>query len=409
MTDKTVCNACAAAAVVPVLDMGELPVAHRYLKAPDPSERLFKLDLGLCEACGLAQIIMPIPPDILYDYYNFNFSSWKAEPHIADEIAMTMTRGPFASALDIGCNDGTFLEALRAAGIERCCGIEPNTVPLARARDLGFAVVNAMISPEAVTTLTDAHGAFDLVSCRQALEHMPDTDIFFRSVRRALKPGGYLLIDVPDVEKNLVLGDASVLWEEHVNHFTGATLRNLMRRHGFEPLESRYFNFSGGTVAVLARDAGAGADLAPEDTASVAQATRAYGPKVLSYGERLRTALAAARARGDKVVLYGVGGRSTAATAILGLAPYLDGAIDDQAEKHGLYQPGSQRRIEGSDSLTGQSGRVLCLLAVNNENDDKVRARIQSLGIDAEAISIFGPTDIWAELARLETVLAGAG
>jgi predicted dinucleotide-binding enzyme len=81
-------------------------------------------------------------------------------------------------------------------------------------------------------------------------------------------------------------------------------------------------------------------------------------------------------------------------------------AIDDQGERQGKFLPGTHLEIRSSESLRAADATTVVLLAVNNENEDNVTARIRELAGDrAQVVSVCGPRDTWSELERLETAL----
>src|SRR5580693_3989829 len=106
------CRLCHADRLRPVIDLGAMPIAHRMLKTHDQSEERFPFAVTVCEACGLQQIAEPIDPDILYRDFNFNFSSWKVEPHEPDELDTIHSFTKPEKVFEIGCNDGRFMDEL---------------------------------------------------------------------------------------------------------------------------------------------------------------------------------------------------------------------------------------------------------------------------------------------------------
>ncbi|MFX8071263.1 methionine biosynthesis protein MetW, partial [Acinetobacter baumannii] len=84
---------------------------------------------------------------ILYRDFNFNFSSWKVEPHEPDELDTIHSFVEPKSVFEIGCNDGRFLEKLRDRGARTAVGVEPNSVSSELARKRGLEVHRDMVSP----------------------------------------------------------------------------------------------------------------------------------------------------------------------------------------------------------------------------------------------------------------------
>ena len=230
-----------------------MPIAHRLLRNRDEPEERFPFEVWACGDCGLPQIVKPIDPDILYRQFNYNFSSWKPEPHQPDELDTIAKFTQHRSVFEIGCNDGLFMEKLRERGAKVLVGVEPNPVSGKIARERGIKVYPDMISPALCRDAVSHAGKFDLVVSRQVLEHIVDFENFFTCVKLVLREDGLLFIDVPDFAPGSSVGDLSVLWEEHVSYFTEATLLALLARHGFEAVSVKKYDFSGGSLAIAAR------------------------------------------------------------------------------------------------------------------------------------------------------------
>ena len=399
------CRLCHATGLIKLIDFGRTPIAHRLPSDPAETEALYPFSLELCESCGLVQVVEPIDPEILYGDFNYNFSSWKAEPHREAELDTIEAAGPHRSVVEIGSNDGLFLKALRDRGIETVVGIEPNPVSGGRAEADGLTIYRSLLTEAVREEVLARHGAFDLVVTRQVTEHVIGLEAFFENIRQLLKPDGLLFLDVPDFTPALSLGDCSVLWEEHVSYFTEPVLRTLLARSGFRPLRFDRYDFSGGTLAVLARREDS-TDLAADSAGVLPQhveEARGYGKRVRDYVSRLRETLSAARSRGVEVALYGVGVRGCGAVNFLQIGDLIDVAIDDQAERQGKFMPGSKLPIRPSESLGERDGPLLCLLAVNNENEAKVVARARAAAKrPMDFVSLCAPRDIWRELEALQ-------
>jgi SAM-dependent methyltransferase len=377
-----------------------MPIAHRLLRTRDEPEERFPFQLFSCGECGLPQIVKPIDPDILYRKFNYNFSSWKPEPHQTDELD---TIGKFTGhekVFEIGCNDGLFMARLRGRGAKVLVGVEPNPVSGKIASERGIRVYPEMISPALCRDAVAQTGKFDLVVARQVLEHLVDFENFFDCVRLALCDDGLLFIDVPDFAPGSAVGDVSVLWEEHVSYFTEPTLLALLARHGFEPVSMKKYNFSGGSLAVAARRAPRPLT-APATPSGVGER---FGQRAQEYGARLRPLLERARKSGAQVAIYGAGCRACTFTNTHRMSDLIQISIDDQKERQGMFLPGTRIPIASPDELGKSSASLVCLLAVNQENEAIVSDRLRgNLRRPLQIVSIFAPSDIWRELDRLET------
>src|SRR5437868_1382223 len=291
------------------------------------------------------------------------------------------------------------MDKLRERGAKVLVGVEPNPVSGKIARERGIKVYPDMISPALCHNAVADAGKFDLVVVRQVLEHIVDFENFFACVKLVLREDGLLFIDVPDFSPGSSVGDLSVLWEEHVSYFTEATLLALLARHGFEAVSVKKYDFSGGSLAIAARRAAPGVN-----PPSVAPGMgERFGQRAREYGSRLRPVLTKARESGMQVAIYGAGCRACTFTNAHDLGDLIEFSVDDQKERQGMFLPGTRIPIRSPEDLRGKSEPLVCLLAVNHENEAKVSGRLRdTLQRPLHIVSIFAPSDIWRELDRLE-------
>lgn len=160
---------------------------------------------------------------------------WRDQVHgrRADAVQRHVAAGRL---LDVGCSTGEFLTAAAARGFE-VEGLEPDPGTSAQARDRGLNVRTA--------TLEDAGyqpGSFDAVTLWHVIEHTGSPKQVLGDVRRVLRPGGVVAIETPAVDTiwfSLLRSRWRQLIPDHYYFFSRATMAELLRRTGFEPLEVR--------------------------------------------------------------------------------------------------------------------------------------------------------------------------
>lgn len=99
-----------------------------------------------------------------------------------------------AIGLDLGCGDGTNLGWL-ASHFTSFYGSDYNLLRLLRALKLGTRARLFMADIGAYPASDDS---FDVIFFNHVLEHIPDDVAALREVRRILKPGGLLILGVPN-------------------------------------------------------------------------------------------------------------------------------------------------------------------------------------------------------------------
>ena len=95
--------------------------------------------------------------------------------------------------LDVGCGGGILAEAMAAEGAH-VTGIDLAEKPLKVAAlhllESGRSVDYRLVSAEALAA--EAPGSFDLVTCMEMLEHVPDPASSVRTCMQLAKPGGWV-------------------------------------------------------------------------------------------------------------------------------------------------------------------------------------------------------------------------
>lgn len=142
-------------------------------------------------------------------------------------IAIKLLKG-VKNVLEIGAGEGNFLQLAKNADLD-IQGIELNPKAAERARNLGFKVHEKMIH-ELSQEISDR---FDAICSFQVLEHVPDPMSFLRGMLNMLRPGGKLILSVPNaaVMRNIDPNNLELLNQppHHMGHWDEKVFRALER------------------------------------------------------------------------------------------------------------------------------------------------------------------------------------
>lgn len=196
-----------------------------------------------CDACGLRYAAAGVAPRERYndayftDYRGGNY--FETEPLRRHEarVRLGLVRAAAGDAaqdlLEVGCAAGFHLDEARTLGW-RPRGIEPAEGPSEYARrELGLDVVTGFADDVSLVP-----GSLDAVCLWHTLEHIPCPKRLLDHFRAALRPGGVLLIEVPNAASRLAMRQGSDWFalepEVHVAQWTPPALRSLVERAGYD-------------------------------------------------------------------------------------------------------------------------------------------------------------------------------
>lgn len=205
------------------------------------------LHTAICTGCGLV-FTSPIPTsDEIAEYYATDYrllykgSRLPKLKHVFRSGQRALERLQVlsqllhddASIVDIGSGGGEFVYLLNQRGY-RIRGIEPdheyaNYSVEQYDIDVHVGPVSApLIPPESI----------DVATAHHVVEHLCDPGQVFEDVKNGLRPGGYFVVEVPNVESQY--HTPSHRWHfAHIFNFNPRTLEMLGRRHGFEVVSTR--------------------------------------------------------------------------------------------------------------------------------------------------------------------------
>jgi SAM-dependent methyltransferase len=193
------CPICAAA----------LPPAA--IVAPDRGQGTpGRFEVAICDACGAGVTLPSAGPDDLAAFYPNEYGPHSGIEHgllglVSRAIRLFQAtsarrRDPIASlselvpgrGLDVGAGRGDLAASLARRGW-RMTALEPAPGAVAHMRERGLDAREGVIATVALEP-----ESYDFVVFQHSLEHTPDPLGDLRAVRAALRPGGLLLISVPN-------------------------------------------------------------------------------------------------------------------------------------------------------------------------------------------------------------------
>lgn len=382
-TSGHTCRSCQAPLTREVLSLGAQPVSNAL---PLPSaiasgEMVFPLNVVICDACHLAQLVDCPPADVhfhnAYVYFSSFSKSWLE--HAGRYVQAMIERfglKPGERIVEIASNDGYLLKHFAAAGFD-VAGIEPSGNVAAAAVAAGIPT-EVRFFGETLGREIAARGEPKpvLIAANNVLAHVPDLNDFVAGFPHIMSDRTVLTAEIHYFRDLIEKTQFDSFYHEHYSYFTLAAGKRLFAAHGLRVFDAERLPTHGGSLRFyVCRQGSPHADTprlaafeADENAffASLPVVMDEFQARVFDVCGALRDFLL--KCRKDGVRVAGFGAPAKASTLLnmagirRGLLPY---TVDNNPAKQGHLLPGVHIPILSADVLEKDRPDILLILPWN--------------------------------------------
>jgi SAM-dependent methyltransferase len=374
---RTTCRLCGSGDIELAIPLTPTPVADDFVPVSrlDEPQETFPLDVVLCRACGLVQLVDVVDASSIYVEYRYvTKSSPGLSDHFhayADHVARRLALAPGSSVVEIGSNDGTLLSFFKAQGM-RVLGVDPAREIARLATEGGVETRPLCFTSDVARELRRERGAADLVVANNVIANIDDLDDFGEGIRHLLSPGGAFVFEsgyLADLVQNLVFDN---IYHEHLSYHAVKPLACFFARHGLELFDVEHVDTKGGSIRGYVQLSGGARPLVPAVTTMIGceEAQGLYRPE--TYRElcrrldRLRSGLVEVlcglQLCGRSIAGYGASHSVTTLVHHFGIGELLSFVVDDNPRKHRLFSPGHHLPVLPSSVLLERRPEYVVIL-----------------------------------------------
>lgn len=377
-TDSIACRSCGGHSLVPILSLGQMPLANHLLRSDqlDAPEPRHPLDLVFCPACSLVQITESISPEALFREYVY-FSSYSDTMLASCEaLAGRLTRERRLdgrhTVVDIASNDGYLLQFYQRLGVS-VLGIEParNVARVASSR--GIPTIEEFFGAGVAASLIAQGRRADVLHANNVLAHVPDLNGFVRAMAALLRDDGVVVIETPYVRDLVERAEFDTIYHEHLCYYSLTALDALFRRHDLVIHDVEHLTIHGGSLRLFAGRAGqrsrAVAELLEDEHRQGLDGHEYYqtlAHRAATIKQELRNLLGDLTARGQRIAAYGAAAKGATLLNYCELGTnVIEYVVDRSSHKQGLFMPGVRVPIGPPALLTERAPDFVLILAWN--------------------------------------------
>jgi SAM-dependent methyltransferase len=309
-----------------VFELKDSPIANSYPLKPDPDGERFPMQLMACDECGHVQqrhVLNGLFTD--YKYQTPQTVASYLEP-VAKRIA---DKHPGARVLEIGCNNGVFLDCLIAEGLD-AWGVDPAN-----------SHVRGLTAPF-TSGLAETLGKFDVVVGNNVFAHIDNLRDVFAGIVKVLEPDGALIFEVQYLVDLVESGSFDMIYHEHLDYHHLAPLKPFLRSFGLVMTDWEHIKNHGGSIRVTARKFGEECEI-PEE--------KIDWKGLKGRIEAARTRCKAVLGSHGKVVCFGAAAKATTLINEFGIEDRILYCVDDTPQKQFRYIPGTKIQILPTSAL----------------------------------------------------------
>ena len=227
------CIACDYDLLYPTLDLGNQPLANSFTPTKEKQEE-YPLAINRCLNCNHLQLTHIVNPELIYKNYSYVSGTTKTYVDYMDWFAKWVREYSghyYGHVLDIGCNDGTQLDAFARIGF-RTYGVDPAENLHEISTSKGHKVVCGFWNKQTIQELHTGATRFDVAVSQNAFAHIPDPHTYLKLLRPLISDDGLFFIQTSQADM-VLNGEFDTIYHEHISFYNINSMRELAIRSGW--------------------------------------------------------------------------------------------------------------------------------------------------------------------------------
>jgi len=222
-----------------ILDLGLSPIANNLESDIIQSQgaKKYPLNLSICRSnCNHVQISEIVDQKEIFNNYFYMPSISKTLTKHLKEISKDISKkfkvNSNSFIVDIGSNDGTFLES--ASDISKnIIGIDPAKNLSDIANRKGIKTINDFFSKDLAKEMKKKYGKADFIISTNTFAHTPKINDFVEGLRELISDEGVIIIEIHYLGSMIEDNSFDTIYHEHFSYWSLNNLNNLFTRFGF--------------------------------------------------------------------------------------------------------------------------------------------------------------------------------
>ena len=360
------------------LSLGLSPLANNLNEKKDASNDLYPLDINFCRECSNSQLSVVVPPHKMFDNYVYlSSTSQQFKDHfvdIAKELKATKKFNSKSLVVDIGSNDGIFLEPLRNLGIN-AIGVEPakNIAKIANSKKL--VTMPEYFSNKTVNKIMKKYGKADLVTAFNVFAHSDGLREILKNVEILLKNDGEFIFEIQYLLRTLKDLTFDNIYHEHVNYWCLLSILKFFEESELKVYKVKEVETHGGSLRVYTtKDKNKTIDKSVKKYIEIEMKNKLdkystylkFARKVEANKQKSLEMIEKIKEENNNIIGYGAPAKATTILNYFGLSNEdIKYTIDDNSLKQSKFIPGTNIQIKSVNDIKPFNYDYVLVLAWN--------------------------------------------
>tara|TARA_Y100000768_G_scaffold305383_1_gene239285 strand:+ start:602 stop:1879 length:1278 start_codon:yes stop_codon:yes gene_type:complete len=253
------CKNCKKKGLHKVFNLGNQPISSVFYKVKKYRLPSYSLDLYKCKFCHLVQFKSLAPLKDMYGLtYGYNTSlSPLMVNHMKKKfnfIKLNYKKLLKGQILDIGSNDGTFLNLLHSIKGTKLYGMDPSSEKFLSNYKKNITVIKNFFSKKKLSKniLPDQlKTKFNIITSFAMFYDIEDPNSFCRDIFELLNDNGIWVVEfsyLPLLFKNLTYDQ---ICHEHVTYYSLTTFNKILKNNNMRVIDLSFNEINGGSIEVI--------------------------------------------------------------------------------------------------------------------------------------------------------------
>ena len=253
------CKNCNYPNLNKVFRIGKQPISSVFYNKPKTKLKKYSLDLFKCSKCDLVQFSSLAPLEDMYGLtygYNTSLSPLMVD-HMRNKFKFLesnykkLLKGQI---LDIGSNDGTFLNLLKSLKGVKLYGMDPSSKKFLNNYKKNISVITDFFSKKKLLenlSTQQAREKFNIITSFAMFYDIEDPNSFCKDIYNLLNPNGIWVVEfsyLPLLFKNLTYDQ---ICHEHVTYYSLTTFNKILKNNNMKVIDLSFNAINGGSIEVI--------------------------------------------------------------------------------------------------------------------------------------------------------------